>query len=102
MWCNWGVVGGRMWWPHGWGVGPLGLLLLVGLVVLVIMLWRKSGGDPRLTCPSCKGVVLAAYLRCPHCGATLKRHCPKCAGIIEATWKYCPTCEPEGPADSGK
>ncbi len=91
MWCNWGFMGGRMGWPHGFGI--IGFLLLLGVIALLIALWRRYGSSKQLKCPACNGAVQPAYLRCPHCGATLKRHCPKCAGIIEADWKYCPTCD---------
>ncbi len=92
MWCNWGLMGGRMWWSHSFGFIGL-LLLLAGMVFVFFLIWRKSNTPAKLECPACKGLVQHAYLRCPYCGTTLKRHCQHCAGIIESGWEYCPSCE---------
>ncbi len=92
MWCNIGLMAGRMGWGHG--LGPFGpLLFILVLVFLAYLLWKKLSGPRLLKCPACKGPVQGVYLRCPHCGTGLKRHCPHCAGIIETGWKYCPLCE---------
>ena len=95
MWCNWGWMGGRMWWPHGFGFFSF-LLMLAAVVFLVSLLRKGKQSVPhKLKCPACAGEIQPVYLRCPHCGIGLKHHCPKCAAIIEATWKFCPTCESE-------
>ncbi len=94
MWCNWGFAGRGMWLPHF--AGPFALLLFIAVAALVVWLIRRFAfRSPRLKCPACGGWVEAAFLRCPHCGAGLKRHCRKCSGIIEAGWRFCPACEEE-------
>lgn len=85
MFCNWG-------WPGHWfGVNPFIMIFLVtsGIFLLIIFLRNKT---TQPTCQACGGAVKDAYLRCPHCGTTLKAHCPDCSTIIEAKWNYCPEC----------
>ncbi len=90
--CNWGWMGGGMWWPHGFGF--LGGLLMLAALIFVIYLFLKMFNSPAgQKCPSCQGRIQAAFLRCPHCGAALKHHCRRCSTIIETGWQYCPSCE---------
>lgn len=92
MWCNFGLMGRGMWGPHGFGfIVPILILALIIYVIYLVLKRLKSA--PGLKCPGCNGQVQPAFLRCPHCGATLKNHCPHCSAIIEAGWKYCPACE---------
>lgn len=71
-----------------------GLFILILFAVLIWLVLRRQPAPTvqGLNCPACAGAVQASYLRCPHCGATLKHHCPNCSRIIERSWTYCPFC----------
>jgi len=42
--CNWGWMGGGMWWPHGFGF--LGGLLMLAVLIFVIYLFLKMFNSP--------------------------------------------------------
>ncbi|MCB2181293.1 MAG: zinc ribbon domain-containing protein [Desulfobulbaceae bacterium] len=88
MSCDWG------WTGHWLGGNTLILILLMITGAILTILFLKNKAD-KYHCPTCQGAVENEYLRCPHCGTTLKKHCPGCSGIIKAKWNYCPECQAE-------
>ncbi|MGE4345364.1 MAG: zinc ribbon domain-containing protein [Geoalkalibacter sp.] len=83
-------------WPGGGWLWPvLAILLLVGIVLWLVPRRSSTKYPPSLHCPACRGSISEVYLRCPHCGETLKRNCSFCSRVVDDAWIYCPFCSQE-------
>ncbi len=62
---------------------------------------REMEASP--TCPQCHHAVEADFVRCPHCGAGLRKRCAACDRPLDIRWEICPYCgadQVERPASS--
>ncbi len=51
---------------------------------------REMESSP--SCPQCQHVVEADFVRCPHCGAGLRKRCAACDHPLDIRWEICPYC----------
>ncbi len=91
MSCDWG--GGWHEFPYFLG-GLAALLILVCLLGVAAVIYCHIRRNPfaQPQCPACGGAVEEVFLRCPFCGAHLKRHCSTCHRIIASDLRLCPFC----------
>jgi predicted amidophosphoribosyltransferase len=87
---GWGWSGHGFW--GGWLWPALVIVLLVGIALWLTQRRGAGKAPPSLHCPGCRENISEAYLRCPHCGETLKRNCPSCSRIVNNAWVCCPFC----------
>jgi RNA polymerase subunit RPABC4/transcription elongation factor Spt4 len=92
--------GGHM---GGWFMPGFFMLIILALLVWLAFRRQSTTGPAALRCPQCSGEVQATYLRCPHCGTSLKHNCPQCSRIVEGDWAFCPHCgeSSKSPTNSG-
>ena len=62
-------------------------------IILYFILRDSLPGD----CPSCHKSVLAKFVFCPYCGASVRPVCPQCGKNIEPGWANCGHCGTECP-----
>ena len=58
--------------------------------------------DANPSCPNCHHAVESDYIRCPHCGQSLRMQCEACARTLEIQWKICPYCGTEQAGSAGE
>ena len=69
-------------------------VLVPGLIGIIIYLIVR-GNNTDVICPACEKESSNDYLRCPHCGNSLKACCKNCNTVIDPLWKLCPQCGTE-------